>query len=85
MLNSKQSSALPSDTKRNIREHANVVTLRSKKELNRLGTQEKNDEEEKVAKEEQFKGNKPIEDKVVLGRIRFLDNPSPYVSPNPYL
>ena len=53
MLNSRHLDTLPSDIKRNPREHVQVVTLRSGKEFNAPKTQKKkNDEEKKVAEEE---------------------------------
>ena len=42
MLNIRQSGTLPSDIERNPREHVNVITLRSGKELNAPKPQRKN-------------------------------------------
>ena len=50
MLNSKQLTTIPRDTKRNLREHVKVVALRSGKELNDLIVKKKNDEEKKAQK-----------------------------------
>ena len=68
----------------NLREHVNVVTLRSGKELNKPEAKKKNDEEKKVVEEELVKDKKPIEDKVVFERIYFLDSPPPYTPLVPY-
>ena len=77
MLNSRQSSTLPSDIERNLKEHVNVVTLRSGKELSYVATEIKNNEEKVVAEEEQrVEVQKAKEDMVIPRRINFLDKPS---------
>ena len=53
MLNSKQPSALTSNTERNPREHVKAITLRSGKELNDHATKTKNNEQKKVKEDEQ--------------------------------
>ena len=86
MLNFKQSSTLPSDTKRNPIKHVKVVIIKSGKELNDPMTKMKNNEEKKVVEEEQkVEVQKLKEDEVIPGRISFLDNPPLYVLPIPYL
>ena len=54
MLNIRQSRALPSDTKRNLREHVKAITLKSKRELIapeiQKNDQKKSEEEEKTIK-----------------------------------
>ena len=52
MLNIKQSSTLPSDTKRNLRRHVKIVTLMNGKELSDPTIEKKNNKEKKVAEEE---------------------------------
>ena len=85
MLNSRQSSTLSSDTKRNPREHVKVVTLRSGNEQSHLTTKRKNNEEKKVTKKEQrVEMQKPKEDEVISRRISFPDNLPSYVPPIPY-
>ena len=53
MLNSKQSSTLLIDIKKNLRKHVKAVTLRSGKELSYVATEIKNNEVTKVVEEEQ--------------------------------
>ena len=45
MLNFRQLSTLPSDTKRNLREHVKAITLKGWKELNNPTIEIKNNEE----------------------------------------
>ena len=85
ILNSKQSGTLPSDIERNLREHVKAITLRNGKELSDHAIEMKNNEESKVAEEEQkVEVQKPKEDEVILRRISFLDNSPSYVLLVPY-
>ena len=85
MLNIRQPDTLSNDTKRNLIEHVKAIILRSGKELSDPTTRIKNNEEKKVAKEEQeVEVWKLKEDEVIPRRISFLDNPSSYVPPVPY-
>ena len=85
MLNSKQLDTLPCDTKRNPREHVKAIILRNGKELSHPTTETKNNEEKKVAEEEQrVEMQKIKENEVIPRRISFLDNPPSYVPPIPY-
>ena len=53
MLNSRQLGTLPSDTKRNPREHVKTIALRSGKELRHLATKMNNNKEKKVVEKDQ--------------------------------
>ena len=85
MLNSRQLGTLPSDLKKKPREHVKAITLRSGKELNHPATEMKNNEEKKVAKEEQrIEIQKPREDEVIQIRINFPNSHHSYVPLVPY-
>ena len=73
LMNPKQLSTLPSDIERNLKEHVKVVTLRSKKKLNELGTKKLNEEKKNVIEKKQsVEIHKPKENEVMPGRIHFL-------------
>ena len=85
MLNFRQLGTLLSDTERNPIKYMKAITLRSGKKLSDPTTKMKNNEEKKVAKEEQvIEVQKSKEDKVILRRISFPDNPPSYVPLVPY-
>ena len=85
MLNSRKPRIQLRNTKVNLREYVNAIMLISGKELNELKAKKKIKEKKNVAEEESSnKVQKPNKDKVILGRIHFLDNSLPYVPPIPY-
>ena len=72
MLNSRLPCALPSDTKRNLREHVATMTLRNGKKPKQLKIKVKEDKDIVVKVKSQDQNF-------------FPNNPPPYISPFTYL